>query len=110
MNETYHITEADYEGLTNILANGAGGDFNIDYDTEGGEVLSIQGFLDYESYQETDFVCGYGRGTGQWVNINLNFVVQDNAVYNEDNDILPSDFDAEKLKSMIADELNIMNY
>lgn len=74
----------------------------------GGAALSISGEFDYDSYQETDYVCGYGKGTGYWVNTNLFFTVSLADVYDENCDLLESDFDAERLKNELSDALDII--
>lgn len=41
-------------------------DFEIDF-TDDNLAVQVKGWIEVESYCEDDYHCGYGKGTGAWV-------------------------------------------
>lgn len=78
---------------------------------EGGELACIDGdeclevYYDYEeeSYQENDFNCGYGNGTGAWVTTAVNLCVNKWSCTDEDGNETDCDFDECKLQDYLTE-------
>lgn len=108
---TLYIPDSVYDELEEQLQDESG-NFTIEDIQVGSCYLTFEGHIDYDSYHETDAVCGYGNGTGAWVNVGFDFSCELTAVYDEDGEEIPmnqvsTDFDEERLSNEMEDLLDI---
>ena len=94
------LTDNDYEVLAAQITEGE------DYAQldSGNETLELRFSYEEDSYQEDDYHCGYGNGTGAWVTTGINLYIKDVECYNEDGEKCEHDFDECKLYQLLRDE------
>ena len=63
------LTEAQKAQIMAALAeyHNEKGAFDFDIDIDDNIVVNAKGRVDFEGYIEDDFTCGYGNGTGGWI-------------------------------------------
>lgn len=91
------LTDSDYQELADQIY-------------EGGQLACIDGdeclevYYDYEeeSYQENDFNCGYGNGTGAWVTTAVYLYVNNWSCTDEDGKETDCNFDECKLQEWLT--------
>lgn len=104
-----HFTDDDYAAIAEQLQEQQD-NYTIEYELDNGLSVEIEGYVAWDSYQETDYVCGYGNGTGAWVNCGLELTATVESVFDEDGNDLPvdcTDFNESELYDALADTLDI---
>ena len=61
------MNDADYSIAEAILDNCNDGLFDIEVELGNNTFAQVSGYIETDRYQEDDFHCGYGNGTGAWI-------------------------------------------
>lgn len=104
------FSDYDYSEIAGMIADSLHDTFAIDYDFEDGSSVTIKGCATWDSYQETDAVCGYGNGTGAWINYGLYLTAEVDFAYDTEGNMMQAkdtNFDCDKLYDALYDELDI---
>ncbi len=82
------MNDADHSIAEAILDIGCDGSFDIEVELENNTFAYACGSIETESYQEDDFHCGYGNGTGAWVTTYASVCISnlELCAYNDDGD------------------------
>lgn len=67
-----------------------------------GETLFVDYTFEEDGYVETDDVCGYGKGTGAWVETSKSLQVTDAEVMDADGELRPFEVDEKRLMQFVA--------
>lgn len=92
------LTDSDYQELADQIYEG--GELSC---IDGEECLEVYYDYEEESYQENDFNCGYGNGTGAWVTTAVNLCVNRWSCTDEDGNETDCDFDECKLQDCLTE-------
>lgn len=61
------MNDTDYSIAEAILDNCNDGLFDIEVELGNNTFDQVSGYIETDRYQEDDFHCGYGNGTGAWI-------------------------------------------
>lgn len=95
------LTEKDYDKMYSKM-NPEGG--YVEYEKDG-ETLCFDYDVETEGYDEDDYHCGYGNGTGAFVITSADVNIHDVDCYNEEGDDVDCDFDESKLEDRLEYDL-----
>lgn len=101
------FTDDDYSSIASTLADYPD-HFNVEHVLSDGTEITVFGDASWGTYQETDSICGYGNGTGAWINYGLSLSA-DFEAYDEDGNVIQgkTNFDETKLYNALADILDV---
>ena len=92
------LNDNDYQNIADLIEVG---EHNIEYEKDG-EMLTIDYEYDTEGYVEDDAHCGYGNGTGAWVETGRYLFIHSAEAYDEDGNGTPCEVDCARLERLVA--------
>ena len=92
------LNDSDYREIADKIEVG---EHNIEYE-KGGDLLCIDYEYETEGYVEDDDRCGYGNGTGAWIETGRHLFIRNTEAYNENGEKIPCEVDESLLERLIA--------